>query len=132
MYTIHHYTGTVTRDSDGQIVAPAQSVTDPDYAAYIAWVSAGGLPAQDHAIPPAVPPAVDMRQARLALLGAGLLTAVNEAIAVMPGMEGDAARIEWEFAAKVRRDSQLVNGLAGALGWNDAQLDALFIAAESL
>lgn len=132
MYTINNYTGNVTRDSDGQIVAPAQSVTDPDYAAYIAWVSDGGIPAKDNTVPQEVPCSVDMRQARLALLGAGLLTAVNDALAAMPGIEGEAARIEWEFAAQVVRDSTLVVGLSGALGLTDAQLDALFIAAAEL
>lgn len=132
MYTTHHYTGNVTRDLDGKVVAPAQSVTDPDYAAYIAWVSDGGIPAYDNAIPQEIPCSVDMRQARLALLGAGLLTAVNEALAAMPGIEGEAARIEWEFAAQVVRESPLVVGLASALGLTEAQLDALFISAAVL
>lgn len=132
MYTHHHATGTMTRDSDGKTVAPAQSVDDPDFVAYIAWVTAGGLPAEDHSQPVFAPSAVDMRQARLALLGAGLLTAVNDALAVMPGIEGEAARIEWEFAAQVVRESPLVAGLAGALGLTEAQLDALFIAAAAL
>lgn len=80
----------------------------------------------------AVPEVVTMRQARLALLGAGLLAQVNTAIANMPGAEGDAARIEWEYAQEVRRDSPLVQSLIPALGMNDASLDALFTAAAAL
>lgn len=74
----------------------------------------------------AVPEVVTMRQARLALLGAGLLAQVNTAVANMPGAEGDAARIEWEYAQEVRRDSPLVAALSAAFGWTSAQLDDLF------
>lgn len=74
----------------------------------------------------AVPEVVTMRQARLALLGAGLLAQVNTAVANMPGAEGDAARIEWEYAQEVRRDSPLVTALSAAFGWTSAQLDDLF------
>ena len=73
--------------------------------------------------------AVTMRQARLALLGAGLLDVVNTTIANMPGIEGSAARVEWEYAHEVRRDSPLVSGLAGALFLTEEQLDQLFISA---
>ena len=82
--------------------------------------------------PSDVPQAVTMRQARLALLAANMLTTVNTAIAAMPGAEGEAARIEWECAQEVRRDSALVQSLIPALGMNDAALDALFTAAAAL
>lgn len=79
-----------------------------------------------------IPQAVTMRQARLALLGAGLYTNVNAAVAAMPGATGDAARIEWEFSSTVGRHRPLVTALGTALGLSDAQLDALFIAAGAL
>lgn len=84
--------------------------------------------------PPAapVPSAVTMRQARLALLQAGLLDQVNAAIAAMPGVEGEAARIEWEYAQEVRRDSPLVAGLSATLGLTEAQLDDMFRMAAGL
>ena len=84
--------------------------------------------------PPAavVPSAVTMRQTRLALLGAGLLAQVNAAIAAMPGAEGEAARIEWEYAQEVRRDSPLVAGLSAALGLTDEALDDLYQVAAGL
>lgn len=80
----------------------------------------------------AVPQAVTMRQARLALLAAGKLAAVNAAVAAMPGMAGDAARIEWEFSSEVQRDKALVQALAPVLNLTDAQLDELFITAAAL
>lgn len=78
------------------------------------------------------PAAVDMAQARLALLQAGLLSNVNAAVAAMTGTAGDAARIEWEFRATVRRDSPLVAGLSSALGLTSTQLDDLFTLAATL
>ena len=84
-----------------------------------------------HAIgyePPSIPRVVTMRQARLALLAAGLLDSVSTAIAAA----GTAAQIEWEYAQEVRRDSGLVPAMAGALGLTDAQIDALFMAASEL
>ena len=82
--------------------------------------------------PSKVPKAVTMRQARLALLGAGLLQLVTDAVAAMPGIEGDAARIEWEYAKEVRRDSALLTSLANAMQMTDAQLDALFTEGDKL
>ena len=83
------------------------------------------------AAPPAVvtvPASVTMRQARLALLGAGLLDTVQIAIAGA----GPAAAIEWEYAGDVQRAAGLVPAMATALGMTDAQIDALFIAAADL
>lgn len=84
--------------------------------------------------PPAavVPAEVTMRQARLALLGAGMLGQVNTALAAMSGAQGEAARIEWEFSSAVMRGQPLVAALAPILGMTDADLDQLFIAAGAL
>lgn len=79
-----------------------------------------------------IPVAVTMRQARLALLAAGHLATANAAIAAMPGVDGDAARIEWEYASTVKRTSQLVSGIAAILGLTSEQLDELFIAASQI
>lgn len=79
-----------------------------------------------------IPVSVSMRQARLALLGAGLLASVNAAVAAIPGAQGDAARIEWEYAQEVRRDSALVQSLASALALDATALDSLFVTAGVL
>lgn len=81
---------------------------------------------------PTVPEAVTMRQARLALLGAGVLDAAEAAIAGMPGVEGRAAQIEWEYATELRRDHPLVAGLGQGLGLDDAAIDALFMQAAQI
>lgn len=79
-----------------------------------------------------VPQSVTMRQARLALLQAGVLPAVNAAVAAMPGAAGDAARIEWEFSSTVERHRLLVEALGASLGMTAEQLDDLFRTAATL
>ena len=96
---------------------------DPDGTAY-EW---DGVP-----IAPSIPESVTMRQARLVLLGAGLLSTIDAAIAAMPTPQKEAAQIEWEYAVDVRRDSLLVLNLAAALGLTDVQVDALFVAGAAL
>jgi len=80
-----------------------------------------------------VPRTVTMRQARLALLSAGLLDDVDEALASIPDeAERRAALIAWEYAAEVERDDHLVQSVAQAIGLSADQLDQLFAAARSL
>lgn len=84
-------------------------------------------------IPPApIPQVVTMRQARLAMSRAGILASVESMIAGMTGVEGDEARIEWEFAAEVKRDWPLVVAIGPSLGLTDAQIDDLFVMAATL
>lgn len=79
-----------------------------------------------------VPALVTMRQARLALLAADLLDDITSAVASLPGTPGAAARIEWEYAANVRRDSPLVQALAAQLKLTEKEIDSLFIAAAEI
>lgn len=79
-----------------------------------------------------VPSAVTMRQARLALLGAGLLASVDVAIDAMDEPTKTAARIEWEYSNELQRSNPLLLSLGPALGLTVEQIDALFIAASAL
>lgn len=107
---------------------PNEIITDmaPFQAAVDAWQAW---------MPPAPPPlpepgpvaVVTMRQARLALLAAGLLDAVEAAVADA----GRAVQIEWEYATVVERRSPLVAAIAAGLGLDDAAIDALFADAAS-
>lgn len=108
--------------------------SEPHGRALFASAVAGdfGVIAPYVAPPTPIPASVSMRQARLALLGAGLLQTVDAAVASMPGVEGDAARIEWEYALSVERGSPLVAGLSAALNLTTEQLDALFTTAAGL
>lgn len=82
--------------------------------------------------PPDIPTRVTMRQARLALHSSGVLQIVNEIVASIPGSAGEAARIEWEYALTVDRDSALVANLATQIPLSEAELDALFLLASTL
>ena len=84
------------------------------------------------AIPQYVPSKVTMRQARLALLQAGLLDDVEALIASLEGPEGQAARIEWDYSSEVFRNKPFVISLGTQLGLTEEQLDALFIAASQI
>lgn len=75
---------------------------------------------------------VTMRQARLALLAAGVLGDVAPALAALPSPHRDAAEIEWEYASEVRRDAPLIAALGSALGLTEDQIDDLFEAAAAL
>lgn len=80
----------------------------------------------------AVPFKVTMRQARLALLGAGMLSSVNAAIAALSSPQKEAAQIEWEYSQEVERNRGLVLSLGTALGLTARQLDDLFTTAATL
>jgi hypothetical protein len=99
------------------------------------WMLVEGEVPDDPALiplPVPVPQQVTMRQARLALLQAGLLSSVDAAIDGLPEPDRSAAKIEWEYAAVVQRASGLVPAMGAALGMTEAQIDALFILAATL
>lgn len=83
------------------------------------------------ATPATAPGEVTMRQARLALLEAGLLDAVTTAIDGLSEPAKTAARIEWEYSQTVQRHRGLVAQVGTALGLSAAQLDALFTSAAA-
>lgn len=112
------------------------------------WVDAGADPAEygNGLIPctdseaaaimaartPTVPASVSMRQARLALLGAGLLASVDAAIAAMSSPAKEATQIEWDYASEVQRGNALIASLAAGLGLTETQVDDLFVVAATL
>ena len=79
-----------------------------------------------------VPQEVTMRQARLALLDAGLLSSVQTAINSLQEPAKTKAQIEWDYSNALQRDNSFVSVLGSALGLNEAALDNLFIAASKL
>lgn len=98
----------------------------------IGWLWNGTTLTPPPAPPTPIPQQVTMRQARLALLSAGLLSGVNDAIAALPSPQKEAALIEWEYSGEVQRHNGFVSLLAPSLGLTEAQIDALFIEAAAL
>lgn len=76
---------------------------------------------------------VTMRQARRALLDAGLLDQVDAAIAaIADATERRQAEIDWEYATTVERLWPWVQTLRAALGLTAEAMDALFEQAATL
>ena len=75
-----------------------------------------------------VPQQVTMRQARLALLSAGLLDDVEMVITAA----GRAAQLEWEYAAVLDRSNPAVAIVQQQKALTDAQIDDLFREAAKL
>lgn len=91
-------------------------------------------PAGESAVPASDPAnnpqrVVTMRQARRALLAAGLLGSVQAALDALPEPQRSQALIDWEYSSAVYRENGFVALLAPALGLSAAQVDALFEAA---
>lgn len=89
------------------------------------WVAAYIPPAPE---PVQVPQVVTIRQAKLALLQAGLLDNVDAAVA----QADRATQIEWEYATEVKRNWPTLLTLAAAMGISSTSLDGLFIEGATL
>lgn len=82
---------------------------------------------------PVVPATVTRRQARQALLLAGLLDQVQVAIDAIPDpVQRGMLQIEWDDGQEFDRDRSTVLTIGAALGLDGAGLDQLFIAAAAL
>lgn len=82
---------------------------------------------------PAVPAVVSARQAKRALLEAGLLDDVQLAIDNIPDpMEKRRVQIDWDESTEFRRDWPALAVLAAAMKLDEGTLDALFIEAATL
>ena len=124
------------------IPSDAVEITPDRHAELLAGQSSGKTIAADsegyptlidrEVLPPQVPQKVTMRQARLALLQAGLLPQVENAINALPEPPRTAARIEWDFSSEVFRDRDFVIMLGTTLGLDSEEMDNLFITAATL
>ena len=115
---------TVIRTSDG-----ASIPNDPlnaDWRGYQEWLAAGNTLNPADPVPEQVI-IVSPYQARVALLNAGLLDTVENAISA----KGGAIKIKWEYATEVRSDDADLLELATELGIAD-QIPALFQAAQQV
>jgi hypothetical protein len=107
--------------SDGSFCG-VERLSPEDYAKLQAVVAAHDPTKQP------VPQTVTPRQARLALLAAGLLDQVQAAV----DAAGGATKITWEYATVIDRNDPMITGIGQALGLTPAQIDNLFANAISL
>lgn len=77
---------------------------------------------------PPVPHSITPRQARIALLAAGLLDQVETMVAA----SSREIQITWEFSLQIDRSSPLVDAMAASAGLTSAQVDDLFRSAAVL
>lgn len=127
MYQLTDTTVVIRTAADGTISFPADPA-NTDYAEYLEWLAEGNTP--DPYVPPPPPPvtSVTPRQARLALLSAGLLEAAQAAV----DASGPATKITWEYASVFEREDPLIIGIGAGLGLTSEQIDALFTQAATI
>ena len=77
---------------------------------------------------PEVPEMVEARQLLTVLHVAGLLDNIEQFVSAQPR----AVQINWDRAIYFKRDHELLNQAAGALGMNSEQIDGLFVAAAAV
>lgn len=139
------YVAIIGWSEDGRVTKYARFLTREEAETHV--VSYGGFVADDpqgdwnewrvqnDALvfdPPPAPTLVAVvtpRQARLALLAAGLLDAAEAELAKP---ENRAAQLTWEYALEIRRDDPLIAAIGAALEITDGQIDDLFESAKGL
>jgi len=112
------YADPVIETRDGRLVAVAYALGTPAERA-----AAARAQWRENAV-------ISPFQARAALAQAGLLAQV-EALMADPDA-APMAKLAWQYAQEFRRTSPTLLALAGALGLDDAALDALFDAAATI
>ena len=96
------------------------------------WIHAESLDAAIQYFANASKSTITLRQAKLALLNAGKLQDVINAIAALPEPQKTAAQIEFDYANDVERNSVLLGTIAAAIGLTAEELDQLFDSAKVL
>jgi hypothetical protein len=116
------------RPADGFMLVEADPIKGNDGVWRQQWVE---VPAPEREAP-VIPQVVSMRQARLALLQAGLLDDVEATITTLEEPQRTATQIEWEYSTEVQRASSTTAMLAGVLGLTKEQIDEMFSTAAML
>lgn len=134
--TTYKLTGEVYVIKNGDMKVPIVDVPgfDPhsETVAYRQWLAAGGVPEPADALPTPVPTTCTRRQGRLALLQAGYLATVEQAVvSIADPAQRMAAQIEYE-ADTWERGNPFLQGMWAQLGGTAEQLDDLFRLASTL
>jgi hypothetical protein len=82
--------------------------------------------------PAKVPTSVTPRQIRLALLTKNIpLASIDAAIDTLPEPDKSMTRVSWDYAVTIDRKDPMIAGMGALLGLTDAQIDELFVLAET-
>lgn len=88
--------------------------------------------------PPTVPASVTQAQFRLAVLTlhgadtARLATAIDAVVLALPVQDQEFARLRWNYTERATRTDSVLISVCGELGLSSAQIDAVFILANTL
>jgi len=126
------------RENDELIITP-NSVYAPGYELHAethsdhtypidGWYWFDTLDAALSGLPKAASTTITPLQAKMALLGAGLLDTIETMIA----SADRATQLAWSEAVSFNRSSAVLNGMAIALGMTTEQLDELFLIASQI
>ena len=114
--------------ADASAIWGASAVAGASAAIGDTWDGSQFVKPQVAPLPPTVPASVSPYQARQALNVAGLLDAVEAAVAAADR----SVQIAWEYATTIERGSPFISAMKSAIGLTDQQLDDLFIAAAQI
>lgn len=110
---------------NGNMIVP-KADGNIEYEAIKQWIADGNTPEAEVTVT-IIPQSITPRQARLALLNAGLLDEVDAMLAANREWQ-----IEWEYATAIERSSPIISAMATQLNLTDTQIDEMFIEASKL
>lgn len=136
--------GGIIRNTDGAAIPPDPA--NRDYASYLKWVQAGGVPDPYVAPPALVPHSISDRQFFQQLAVQGIISpdealAANAAVIPAPLLTIiEGLPVENQFAAKMlvsgatvfERNHPMTIAIGTAYGWTADQIDDFFRAASQL
>lgn len=82
--------------------------------------------------PVVVPQEVPMWALKEVCVSRGHTTAINAALSGLPEPPRVKATLRWEYKDTISRGSSMISALQALLGWSDAYVDELFVAADTL
>lgn len=138
-YKFGHDNIVFRRNDDGSIStiaitnSPEYPNKNPDYLEYVAWCSAGNVPAAADPLPVPVPQTITRAQGKAALIQAGLWPQVQAFMAVIEEPNDKLlAEVALNDTVSWERSSPFLARVAVALDLSEQQLDELFIAAAAI
>lgn len=119
----------IIKDDGNFTTSFLEDQNDINYQEYQAWLAEGNTPNPYVPPPPAIPQQVPMWAVRTVLQNDGLF---DQAQAIVEGSSNLALKNVWEYGNFADRNSVAINTIAYTLGLTSAQVDQMFVDANSL